>query len=123
MHHPPASDTTGNAIRYNAWQAREEKPALICGICKPLQTPATPELSLVAGAGKRFESARRLSRNPIDKPNTRQKQTSIGYWGLCTPTRTPTWRGCVSGPLHDLFPRKLYCTHVRNCNTRVRHSK
>ncbi len=32
----------------------------MCGICKPLQPPATHELSLVKRRGERFESARRL---------------------------------------------------------------
>jgi hypothetical protein len=41
------------------------------GICNPVQTPATPELSLVKRLGQRFESARRLFILPIDKPNTR----------------------------------------------------
>ena len=35
----------------NTQQGREKKPLQICGICNPLHTPATPELSLVAGAG------------------------------------------------------------------------
>jgi hypothetical protein len=40
---------------------REEKPAYIHGICRPVQASATRDGSLVAGAGKRFESARRHS--------------------------------------------------------------
>jgi hypothetical protein len=39
-----------------------------------VQTLATPELSLVAGAGGRFKSARRLSLLPIDKRNTRNEE-------------------------------------------------
>jgi hypothetical protein len=33
--------------------------------CGPVQTSATPELSLVKRLGQRFESARRLSRNIV----------------------------------------------------------
>jgi hypothetical protein len=43
-------DTTANAIRCNAGQGSEKKAAYLCGICNLVQTPATPELSLVAGA-------------------------------------------------------------------------
>ena len=42
-------------------ETREGKPAHLCGTCKPVQTPATSELSLVAGARKRFESTTRLT--------------------------------------------------------------
>ena len=35
-----------------------------------MQTPATPYLSLVMSRGKRFESARRLSRFGLNKPNS-----------------------------------------------------
>ena len=37
-------------------------------------SPATHELSLVAGAGQRFESARRLSTLGLDKQNTRKRE-------------------------------------------------
>jgi hypothetical protein len=41
------ADTTANAIRCKGVQAREEKSAYLCGVCKPVQPPATHELSLV----------------------------------------------------------------------------
>src|SRR5215207_3389821 len=53
-------DTTGNAIRCNAGQGRAKKPAYLCGICKPVQTPATTDRTLVKRLGQRFESAPRL---------------------------------------------------------------
>src|SRR5215203_3245006 len=40
------SDTTGNAIRCNTGQSREEKTAQIWEFCKQLQYPATPNFSL-----------------------------------------------------------------------------
>ena len=46
----------------NTGQGRERKAAYLWGICNPLHTPATPDGSLVMSRGKRFESARRLSR-------------------------------------------------------------
>jgi hypothetical protein len=52
--------TTGNAMRCNTQQLGAEKAAYICGICNPLQAPATPLVSLVMRSGQRFESARRL---------------------------------------------------------------
>src|SRR5688500_15866085 len=48
-------------LRCNAGQTREGEPAHLCGTCKPVQTPATSELSLVGGARKRFESTTRLT--------------------------------------------------------------
>jgi hypothetical protein len=36
------------------------KTHYLCGICKPLQRPATTDRTLVMSRGKRFESARRL---------------------------------------------------------------
>src|SRR5215204_3249572 len=57
----------------NSGQTREQESAKKCGICNPLQPSATPDRTLVAGAGQRFESARRLSRFGLDKPNTRNK--------------------------------------------------
>jgi NADPH:quinone reductase-like Zn-dependent oxidoreductase len=35
------SDTTGSAIQCNAWQAREQKPAYLCGVCKAVQTSSS----------------------------------------------------------------------------------
>ena len=81
---PHNPDTTGNAMRCNAEQSREEKPACICGIGNLVQTPATPDGSLVAGAGQRFESARRLlifSRFAGKTP---------GHKGVSAPRPTPT---------------------------------
>jgi hypothetical protein len=45
--HSHHSDTTENAIRCNTERPRAEKVAQICGICKPLHTPATPDRTLV----------------------------------------------------------------------------
>ena len=60
----------------------------LCGICKPVQTPAAPYLSLVAGAGGRFESARRLSRIALGNPNTLIERGPVLFTGcLLTPLR------------------------------------
>ena len=50
------------------WQAREEKPAYLCGVCMVVHISATTDSSLVKSRGKRFESARRLSLIGVDKP-------------------------------------------------------
>jgi hypothetical protein len=51
----------------------------------PVQTPATHELSLVAGAGQRFESARRLLIG-VDKPNVQNRENPrLITRGLLTP--------------------------------------
>ena len=49
------------------------KPLSYAGFANPLQRSVTTDRTLVAGAGQRFESARRLSIFPLDKPNTRDK--------------------------------------------------
>jgi hypothetical protein len=67
-------DTTANAIRCNTQQSRESKADYLCGICKPVQTPATHELSLVKRVDQRFESAHRLSLSCLDKPDTRNRE-------------------------------------------------
>ena len=57
-----------------------------------MHTPATPDGSLVAGASQRFESARRLSLLPIDKPNTRNEEALGDLRGLLYITATsPRW--------------------------------
>src|SRR5829696_198577 len=58
LHH---SYITHGAITCNGRQTREKKPAYLSGFCKCVQSLGMPRISLVAGAGKRFESARRLS--------------------------------------------------------------
>src|SRR5215204_7629696 len=75
------SDTAGSAIRCNTRQPAERKTLWKCGICSPEQTPPTHELSLVAGAGQRFESARRLSFLPA-KPIKREEPPTRTL-GLC----------------------------------------
>jgi Ketopantoate reductase PanE/ApbA len=50
-------------------------------VADPLQAPATPELSLVAGAGQRFESARRLFVFPANTAKTESHRCSCR--GLC----------------------------------------
>jgi hypothetical protein len=44
----------------NSEQTREQKTRCLRGVCNPVQCPATTDRTLVAGAGQRFESARRL---------------------------------------------------------------
>src|SRR5215216_3974962 len=41
----------------NSGQCREQKTSYLCAICNLVQTPATPDRSLVAGAGQRFSSS------------------------------------------------------------------
>src|SRR5215211_4921264 len=58
----------------NSEQSREQRAAYLCGICKPLQRSATTDRTLVAGAGQRFESARRLPLIGVDKPNVQNRE-------------------------------------------------
>jgi hypothetical protein len=58
----------------NSGQYREQKTLHLCGICKPLQRPETPDRALVKRVGKRFESARRLSLSGLDKRNMRNEE-------------------------------------------------
>ena len=57
-------DPSPYAILCNIEQYREQKTPYLCGICNPVQRSATTDCTLVAGAGQRFESARRLSFHP-----------------------------------------------------------
>ena len=50
-------------------KAQKRDPFGYAGSAKIMQPSATHELSLVAGAGQRFESARRLFRFGLDAPN------------------------------------------------------
>ena len=71
----------GTQIQCNPKQAGERKIAQECGICKPVQNPATHDRSLVMSRGKRFESARRLlvfPANPLKTKNHRQDHR--GSW-------------------------------------------
>ncbi len=45
----------------NVGNTGAQKSLLVCGICKLVQSAATPDRTLVKRLGQRFESARRLS--------------------------------------------------------------
>ena len=47
-------DPNPDAMPCNSGQHREQKTLCLCGICKPVQLPATIDRTLVAGAGRRF---------------------------------------------------------------------
>jgi hypothetical protein len=64
-------DPNPHAIPCNSGQCREQKTLCLCGICKPLQLSVTTDRALVAVAGKRFESARRLSILPAKPLKTK----------------------------------------------------
>src|SRR5215204_196343 len=89
----------------NCGQTREQKIAYLCGICKPMQPSATADRTLVAGAGQRFESARRLSLLPIDKPNTRNAEVLGDLPGASLHHRyiTEVWVRLA----HKLMPRNV----------------
>src|SRR5829696_7696292 len=59
----------------NSEQYREQKTLYLCGICKLVQPSATTDRTLVMSRGKRFESARRLSRFGVDTPDTRKERS------------------------------------------------
>ena len=46
----PKFDPYPDAIPCNCGQSREQEAAYLCGFCSPLQRPATPDRTLVAGA-------------------------------------------------------------------------
>jgi hypothetical protein len=52
-------------VQCSATVGKEQKTLFLCGICRSLQRPATTDRTLVMSRGKRFESARRLSRNQL----------------------------------------------------------
>src|SRR5215217_3185982 len=64
-------DPNPDAIPCNTGQSREYETAYLCGICNPVQRPATTDRTLVAGAGQRFESARRLHLASTDGSHNR----------------------------------------------------
>jgi hypothetical protein len=70
-------DTTGNANWCNTHQAGEKDPHRYAGFAKPLQPSATIDRTLVAGAGQRFESARRLLTAGISRPNTLKEAAQL----------------------------------------------
>src|SRR5215217_5121189 len=51
--------------------------AYLCGICKPLQTPATLDRILVKRLGQRFESARRFFVFPANTVKVKSLDTNI----------------------------------------------
>jgi hypothetical protein len=72
----------------NRGQLREQRTAYLCGICKPVQGPATTDRAFVMRLGQRFESARRLSTIGLSKPNTRgSEKPPIHRWEHLTPLR------------------------------------
>jgi hypothetical protein len=96
-------DPNPDAMPCNSGQYRGHKTPYLCGICKPVQRSATSDRALVMSSG-RFESARWLSSLPIDKRNTQDRESPGLLLGAFTPTRTPTRRGCLSGPLVPRYP-------------------
>jgi hypothetical protein len=63
---------TPPGTQYGATQGKPEKREGLD--TRSLQTTTTHELSLVTGAGGRFESARRLLAFGLDKPNIRYRE-------------------------------------------------
>ena len=58
------TSTSWRRSRGGSLRCREHKTPFLSGMCNLLQPSATINRTLVAGAGKRFESARRLSYFP-----------------------------------------------------------
>jgi hypothetical protein len=71
----PWFDPNPHATPCNSKQYREQKTLCLGDVSKSLQRSATTDRTLVKRLGQRFESARRLSLLPIDKPNTRQRRS------------------------------------------------
>src|SRR5215210_451177 len=84
----PCFDPNPHAILRNSGQLRGQITAYLCGIRNPVQTSTTTDRTLVMSRGKRFESARRLSRFRVDKRNTRKREALVDYQGLHYITRT-----------------------------------
>src|SRR5919112_5964304 len=79
---PCTLDPNPDAIPCNRGQCREQKTLCLYGICKPVQPSATTDRTLVMSRGKRFESARRLSRIGLSKLNNRKRKSSDDKPGL-----------------------------------------